>query len=214
VKNNSSREAASLLAVAGKIIVALQQSSCACAGVFVSGCRHLLADKAAQTVQSASLALSWLAAMAVDSVDLWQNVWQNNSILSSSLTQQHVVPGCCLHSIAPHVPYQCMLFTSLVSCRALLFCSQYHCTTTKPLHQRRALLFAAQLLESCKSVTLCTVFAIHVHVVHKLACPAMLCCYFCLQFLESYKSVTLESMATAFDVGLPFLDTEVGRTAI
>jgi hypothetical protein len=30
-----------------------------------------------------------------------------------------------------------------------------------------------------------------------------------LQFLESYKSVTLESMATAFDVGLPFLDTEV-----
>jgi 26S proteasome regulatory subunit N7 len=29
------------------------------------------------------------------------------------------------------------------------------------------------------------------------------------QFLESYKSVTLDSMATAFDVGLPFLDTEV-----
>eukprot|EP00775_Hariotina_reticulata_P003395 gene3395-3669_t len=29
------------------------------------------------------------------------------------------------------------------------------------------------------------------------------------QFLESYKSVTLDSMATAFDVGLPFLDVEV-----
>lgn len=30
-----------------------------------------------------------------------------------------------------------------------------------------------------------------------------------LQFLESYKSVTLDSMATAFDVGLPFLDSEI-----
>jgi hypothetical protein len=29
------------------------------------------------------------------------------------------------------------------------------------------------------------------------------------QFLESYKSVTLDSMATAFDVGLPFLDSEI-----
>ncbi len=29
------------------------------------------------------------------------------------------------------------------------------------------------------------------------------------QFLESYKSVTMESMATAFDVGLPFLDEEI-----
>jgi len=29
------------------------------------------------------------------------------------------------------------------------------------------------------------------------------------QFLESYKSVTLESMAAAFDVGVPFLDQEV-----
>lgn len=34
-----------------------------------------------------------------------------------------------------------------------------------------------------------------------------------VQFLESYKSVTLESMATAFDVGLPFLDTEVPTRA-
>jgi hypothetical protein len=30
-----------------------------------------------------------------------------------------------------------------------------------------------------------------------------------LQFLESYKSVTLESMAAAFAVGVPFLDQEV-----
>lgn len=29
------------------------------------------------------------------------------------------------------------------------------------------------------------------------------------QFLESYKSVTLDSMAAAFDVGLPFLDAEI-----
>eukprot|EP00878_Enallax_costatus_P019958 GHUV01021074.1.p1 GENE.GHUV01021074.1~~GHUV01021074.1.p1 ORF type:complete len:357 (+),score=103.98 GHUV01021074.1:261-1331(+) len=29
------------------------------------------------------------------------------------------------------------------------------------------------------------------------------------QFLESYKSVTMESMANAFDVGLPFLDSEI-----
>lgn len=29
------------------------------------------------------------------------------------------------------------------------------------------------------------------------------------QFLESYKSVTLDSMASAFDVGLPFLDSEI-----
>lgn len=31
----------------------------------------------------------------------------------------------------------------------------------------------------------------------------------CVQFLESYKSVTLDSMASAFDVGLPFLDSEI-----
>lgn len=30
-----------------------------------------------------------------------------------------------------------------------------------------------------------------------------------LQFLESYKSVTMESMAAAFDVGLSFLDSEI-----
>lgn len=39
-------------------------------------------------------------------------------------------------------------------------------------------------------------------------------CHILPQFLESYKSVTLESMATAFDVGLPFLDTEVSLVTI
>lgn len=39
--------------------------------------------------------------------------------------------------------------------------------------------------------------------------PASGVLLFAWQFLESYKSVTLESMATAFDVGLPFLDNEV-----
>lgn len=31
------------------------------------------------------------------------------------------------------------------------------------------------------------------------------------QFLESYKSVTMESMASAFDVGVPFLDDEISN---
>jgi hypothetical protein len=34
-------------------------------------------------------------------------------------------------------------------------------------------------------------------------------CVCVVQFLESYKSVTLDSMASAFDVGLPFLDSEI-----
>lgn len=35
------------------------------------------------------------------------------------------------------------------------------------------------------------------------------CVYVLMQFLESYKSVTMESMATAFDVGPAFLDQEI-----
>lgn len=42
-----------------------------------------------------------------------------------------------------------------------------------------------------------------------MTCCAVACSVYHVQFLESYKSVTLDSMATAFDVGLPFLDSEI-----